>query len=59
MHWIKEECACGKEAREMVKKGVEVVKVDEFKYLASTVQSNRQHTRGVKKRVQTGWSGWR
>lgn len=40
MHWIKEECACGREAGEMVKKGVEVVKVDEFKYLASTVQSN-------------------
>lgn len=29
----------------------ETVKVDEFKFFGSTVQSNRQNTREVKKRV--------
>lgn len=32
--------------------GVEVAKVDEFKYLGSTVQSNRECAREVKRRVQ-------
>ncbi|MBN3290917.1 LIN1 transcriptase, partial [Polypterus senegalus] len=35
---------------------VELVKVEE---LRSTVQSNRDCGREVKKRVQAGWSGWR
>ncbi|KAK4307254.1 hypothetical protein Pmani_020967 [Petrolisthes manimaculis] len=40
--------------------GVEVAKVNEFKYLGSTVQSNGECGREVKKkRVQAGWSGWR
>ncbi|KAJ8376011.1 hypothetical protein SKAU_G00065910 [Synaphobranchus kaupii] len=39
--------------------GVEVAKVDEFKYLGSTVQSNGDCDREVKKRVQAGWCGWR
>ena len=39
--------------------GVEVARVDEFKYLGSTVQSNGECGREVKKRVQAGWSGWR
>ena len=39
--------------------GEEVVKVEEFKYLGSTVQSNGECVREVKKRVQAGWSGWR
>lgn len=42
-----------------VKLRVEIVKVEEFKYLSSTIQNNRRCTREVKKRVQTGWSGWR
>ena len=39
--------------------GEEVTKVDDFKYLGSTVQSNGECGREVKKRVQTGWNGWR
>uniref|UniRef100_A0AAR2J1M4 Rab-GAP TBC domain-containing protein n=1 Tax=Pygocentrus nattereri TaxID=42514 RepID=A0AAR2J1M4_PYGNA len=39
--------------------GVEVVKVDGFKYLGSTIQSNGQCKKEVRKRVQAGWSGWR
>ncbi|KAI5090197.1 hypothetical protein C0J45_20332, partial [Silurus meridionalis] len=34
-------------------------KVEEFRYLGSTVQSNGECVREVKKRVQAGWSGWR
>ncbi|KAI5104704.1 hypothetical protein C0J45_6330, partial [Silurus meridionalis] len=36
-----------------------VEKVEEFRYLCSTVQSNGECVREVKKRVQAGWSGWR
>ncbi|KAI5106032.1 hypothetical protein C0J45_3729, partial [Silurus meridionalis] len=36
-----------------------VEKVEEFRYLGSTVQSNGECVREVKKRVQSGWSGWR
>ena len=32
--------------------------VEDFKYLGSTVQSNGQCGREVKKRVQAGWNGW-
>ena len=39
--------------------GEEVAKVDDFKYLGSTVQSNGACGREVKKRVQAGWNGWR
>ncbi|KAK3534157.1 hypothetical protein QTP86_002304 [Hemibagrus guttatus] len=39
--------------------GEEVKKVQEFKYLASTVQSNGECGNEVKKRVQAGWNGWR
>ena len=38
--------------------GEEVAKVEDFKYLGSTVQSNRECGREVKKRVKTGWNGW-
>ncbi|KAI5094295.1 hypothetical protein C0J45_16019 [Silurus meridionalis] len=38
--------------------GEEVEKV-EFRYLGSTVQSNGECVREVKKRVQAGWTGWR
>ena len=37
----------------------EVAKVEDFKYLGSTVQSNGECGREVKKRVQAGWNGWR
>ncbi|KAK3528823.1 hypothetical protein QTP70_011718 [Hemibagrus guttatus] len=40
-------------------KGEEVKKVQEFKYLGSTVQSNGECGKEVKKRVQAGWNGWR
>ncbi|KAK3521476.1 hypothetical protein QTP70_006832 [Hemibagrus guttatus] len=39
--------------------GEEVKKVQEFKYLGSTVQSNGECGKKVKKRVQAGWNGWR
>ncbi|KAK3518340.1 hypothetical protein QTP86_018635, partial [Hemibagrus guttatus] len=39
--------------------GEEVKKVQEFKYLGSTVQSNGECGTEVKKRVQAGWNGWR
>ena len=39
--------------------GEEVVNVEDFKYLGSTVQSNGECGREVKKRVQAGWNGWR
>ncbi|KAK3508735.1 hypothetical protein QTP70_004280 [Hemibagrus guttatus] len=39
--------------------GEEVKKVQEFKYLGSTVQSNGEWGKEVKKRVQAGWNGWR
>ncbi|KAK3524555.1 hypothetical protein QTP70_029867 [Hemibagrus guttatus] len=39
--------------------GEEVKKVQEFKYLGSTVQSNGEFGKEVKKRVQAGWNGWR
>ncbi|KAK3532187.1 hypothetical protein QTP86_009294 [Hemibagrus guttatus] len=38
--------------------GEEVKKVQEFKYLGSTVQSNLYCGKEVKKRVQAGWNGW-
>ncbi|KAK3507927.1 hypothetical protein QTP70_003822 [Hemibagrus guttatus] len=37
----------------------DVKKVQEFKYLGSTVQSNGECGKEVKKRVQAGWNGWR
>ncbi|WP_139267332.1 reverse transcriptase domain-containing protein, partial [Escherichia coli] len=39
--------------------GVEVKKVEDFKYLGSTVQSNGECGKEVKRRVQAGWNGWR
>ena len=39
--------------------GEEVAKVEDFKYLGSTVQSNGKCGREVKKRVHAGWNGWR
>ncbi|MCI4382174.1 hypothetical protein PGIGA_G00260740 [Pangasianodon gigas] len=39
--------------------GEEVKKVQEFKYLGSTVQSIGECGKEVKKRVQAGWNGWR
>ena len=39
--------------------GEEVAKVEDFKHLGSTVQSNGECGREVKKRVQAGWNGWR
>ena len=39
--------------------GEDVAEVEDFKYLGSTVQSNGECGREVKKRVQAGWNGWR
>ena len=37
--------------------GVEVAKVNEFKYLGSTVQSDAGCRTEVKKRILAGWNG--
>ncbi|KAK3557812.1 hypothetical protein QTP86_002686 [Hemibagrus guttatus] len=37
----------------------EKVKKVQFKYLGSTIQSNGECGKEVKKRVQAGWNGWR
>ena len=39
--------------------GEEIKKVEDFKYLGSTVQGNGECGKEVKKRVQAGWNGWR
>ncbi|KAK3551170.1 hypothetical protein QTP70_013885 [Hemibagrus guttatus] len=39
--------------------GEEVKKLQEFKYLGSTVQSSGECGKEVKKRVQARWNGWR
>ena len=39
--------------------GEEVTKVEDFKCLGSTVQSNGECGREVKKRVHAGCNGWR
>ena len=58
----KTECMCVNErqVKGTVKiQGEEVAKVEDFKYLGSTVQSNGECGREMKKRVQAGWNGWR
>ncbi|KAK3544152.1 hypothetical protein QTP86_003162, partial [Hemibagrus guttatus] len=53
-------CVNGREGSGTVRlQGEEVKKVQEFKYLGSTVQSNGEYEKEVKKRVQAGWNGWR
>jgi len=39
--------------------GAKVVKVQEFRYLGSTVQSRGDCGRELKNRVQAGWNSWR
>ena len=39
--------------------GAEMKKEEDFKYLGSTVQSNRECGKELKKCVQAGWNGWR
>ena len=43
----------------MKMQGEEVAKVEDFKYLGSTVQSNGECGREVTKRVKAGWNGRR
>ena len=38
---------------------VQIKKVEEFNYLGSTIQSNGDCNREVKRRVQAVWNGWR
>lgn len=53
-------CINERESSGMVRlQGAEVVKVQEFKYLGSTVQSSGDCGREVKNRVQAGWNSWR
>ena len=42
-----------------VKMQGEVTKVEDFKYLGSTGQSDGECGREVEKRIQAGWNGWR
>ena len=39
--------------------GAEIKKVEDFKYLGSTVQSNGECGKEEKKLVQEGWNGWK
>ena len=39
--------------------GAEVAKVEEFKYLGTTIQSSGGCSKEVKKRIQAGWNSWR
>ena len=56
----KTECMCVNERQvNGTVKMQEVAKLEDFKYLGSTVQSNGECGREVKKRVQAGWNGWR
>ena len=53
-------CINGGNDDETVKmEDTKVPRVKEFKYLGSTVQESGGCEREVKKRVQTGWNGWR
>ena len=52
-------CVNERQVNGTVKMQEEVVKVEDFKYLGSIVQSNGECGREVKKRVQAGWNGWR
>ena len=54
------QCVNERQVNSTVKmQGEEVAKVEDFKYLGSSVQSNGECGREVKKRVQAGWNGWR
>ena len=37
----------------------EIKKVEDFKYFGSTIQSNRECGKEVKKCAPAGWNGWR
>ena len=40
--------------------GVDVPEeVEDFKYLGSTLQSNGDCEQEIKRRIQSGWNGWR
>ena len=53
-------CINGGNDNETVKmEDAKVPRIKEFKYLGSTVQKSGSCERGVKKRVQAGWNGWR
>ena len=53
-------CINGGNDDETVKiEDTKVPRVKEFKYLGSTVRESGSCEREVKKRVQTGWNGWR
>ncbi|KAK3571578.1 hypothetical protein QTP86_014149 [Hemibagrus guttatus] len=52
-------CVNEREGSGTVRLQGEEVKVQEFKYLGSTVQSNGECGKEVKKQVQAGWNGWR
>ena len=53
-------CINGGNDDETVKmEDTKVPRVKEFKYLRSTVQESGGCERGIKKRVQAGWNGWR
>ena len=53
-------CVNGKDQSGSVRlQGVEVKKVEDFKYLGSTMQSNGKCGKEIQKHVQAGWLGWR
>ncbi|XP_063875044.1 uncharacterized protein LOC135108200 [Scylla paramamosain] len=52
-------CLNGGDGETIRLQDVQMTKADEFRYLGSTVQSNGDCGREVKKKVQAGWNGWR
>jgi len=58
----KTEYLCGnkKDPQSSIKlQGADVQETDDFKYLGSTIQSNGECGREIKKRIQAGWHSWR
>ena len=58
----KTEYLCGnkKEVRAPIKlQDADVPETDDFKYLGSTIQSNGECGREIKRRIQVGWHSWR
>ena len=62
VNWRKAEYMCVNEMQvngTVKMQGEEVPEVENFRYLGSTIQSNGERGREVKKGVQAGWNGWR
>ena len=53
-------CVNKKDSQSPIKlQSTDVPETNEFKYLGSTIQSNGESGREIKKRIQAGWHSWR